>query len=163
MKILASGRLQHERIGHTLNATALVHEAYMKLVDQSRGEWQSRAHFYAVASEAMKRILVSHARARNAKKRGGGAVHVELRPGDAVLDGRELDPLEALSEALERLEEFDERGAAVVTYRFFGGLTYDEIAEVMATSSATVRRSWTAARAWLRVELGGEWEEVPDP
>ncbi len=155
LRRLARSRRRRERDDHTLNTTALVHEAYLRLVDQRHVHWQNRAHFYAVASQAMRRILVNYAEMRNARKRGGGAEHVPFHglaggPGE----GDAIDVL-ALDEALERLKAFNERGADVVTYRFFGGLTYEEIAEVMGTSAVTVRRAWTAARFWLRRELRG--------
>ena len=142
-----------ERAGHTLNATALVHEAYVKLVDQTRVEWHGRSHFFAVASEAMRRILVNHARARNALKRGGKESHVPLDDADVFVSDAQSEEVEALGEALDRLEAFDPRGAAVVTYRFFGGLKNEEIAEVLGVSPVTVRRQWRAARAWLRTVM----------
>ena len=162
LRRLASSRLRHEREGHTLNTTALVHEAYMKLVDQDRVRWQNRAHFYAIAARAMRRILVNHAEARNAIKRGGGAEHVALSHEGIPTQGLDLAEVLALDAALERLKDFNPRGAEVVSFRFFGGLTYDEIAEVMGTSAVTVRRAWTAARSWLRRELrapGTEWRQ----
>lgn len=159
LKALGRARLRREPDGHTLNATALVHETYMKLVDQERVEWQSRAHFLAVSSLCMRRILVSHARARIRVKRGGGAPHVPLDdapplPGDVLTDD-EATELVALDLALEELKAFNPRGAEVVQYRFFGGLEHREIAEVTGVSEATVRRRWTGARAWLRHHLGG--------
>lgn len=150
LRALARAKLRAERAGHTLNATALVHEAYVRLIAQDRVEWQSRVHFFAVASQAMRRILINYARARNAEKRGGGAQHVELN--EAI--GTELaTELVALDDALQELETFNERGARVVEYRFFGGLTHDEIAQAMGLSEATVRRAWRSARAWLRDSL----------
>lgn len=156
----AHGRLRAERDGHTLNTTALVHEAWLRLVDQTRVEWQSRAHFFAVASDAMRRILIDHARRSRAGKRGAGAVVVPL---DAALDtedplalpDEQADELLALDDALARLAAFNPQGALVVQYRFFGGLTTDEIAAVLGTSERTARRTWTVARAWLRRELAG--------
>lgn len=146
----AAARLRLEREGHTLNATALVHEAYVRLVGQQRVEWKGRAHFFAVAAQAMRRILMHHAEARNAGKRRGQAVHLTLdHVADLVSDER-AGEIMAIDEALRELESFNERGARVVEYRFFGGLTNDEIAEVMGLSEATVRRSWRASRAWLR-------------
>lgn len=153
LRHLARSRRRWERDDHTLNTTALVHEAYLRLVDQRRVQWQNRAHFYAVASQAMRRILVNHAEKRNAQKRGSGAEHVALPGLVAAPDGEDTIDVLALDQALERLKAFNERGADVVTYRFFGGLTYEEIAEVMGTSAVTVRRAWTAARFWLRREL----------
>lgn len=150
---LARARLRGERPGHTLDTTALVHEAYIKLVDQTRVEWRGRAHFYGVASEAMRRILVNYAEARNAQKRGGDAVVVPLEDADLSMTDPEVEELLALDRALTRLREFNERGADVVVYRFFGGLTYDEIADVIGTSAVTARRAWTVAKSWLHREL----------
>lgn len=154
LRVLARNRLRSEREGHTLNTTALVHEAYIKLVDQTRVQWQNRAHFFAIASRAMRRILVNYAEMRNAAKRGGGAVRLPIDEVGIVLTEARIDDLLALDRALEQLRTFNERGADVVIYRFFGGLTNDEIAEVMGVAPVTVRRSWTAARAWLKRELG---------
>ncbi|MGI9626275.1 MAG: ECF-type sigma factor [Longimicrobiales bacterium] len=153
LRQLAASRLRYERDSHTLNATALVHEAYVRLVGQERVKWQGRAHFFAIASQAMRRILMNYAEARNAQKRGGKAVHVGLDEA-AVSMGDELaTELLALNEALNNLERFNERGAKVVEYRFFGGLSNNEIAEAMGLSEVTVRRAWRAARAWLRDAL----------
>lgn len=155
---LAHARLRAEPIGHTLNTTALVHEAYLKLVDQTRADWKNRSHFFAVASEAMRRILVDHAKHHRAKKRGGGAMPLDLSAADhatqTVFTDDQADELVALDEALDRLAQFNPDGATVVEYRFFGGLANPEVAEVMGTSERTVRRIWTVARAWLRRELG---------
>lgn len=150
---MAEARLRAERAGHTLNATALVHEAYVRLVGQERVEWKGRAHFFALASQAMRRILINYAEARNAKKRRGKATHVDLDSVAGSMAEDQADELLALDEALKELERFNERGARVVEYRFFGGLTHDEIGEAMGISEATVRRSWRAARAWLRDTL----------
>ncbi len=150
---MAASKLRLEREGHTLNATALVHEAYLKLVDQTRIEWQSRGHFFAVASQAMRRILVNYARERNAQKRGGRHEHVSLIDAHVFQNTIDSERLEALDDALTRLSAFDERGAEVVTYRYFGGLTHAEIGSVLGTSEVTVRRAWTAAKAWLKAEL----------
>lgn len=154
LRELARRRLRSERDGHTLETTALVHEAYLKLVDQTRVEWQGRAHFYAIASQAMRRILINYAQMRNAQKRGGSAPHVPLDLARGVVTDDDLAEVLALDGALERLGAFNPRGAEVVGYRFFGGLQWNEIAEVMGISEPTVRRAWTAARAWLRHELG---------
>jgi RNA polymerase sigma factor (TIGR02999 family) len=153
LRRLARRRLRREREGHTLTPTALVHEAYLKLVGQTRVEWQNRAHFYAVASQAMRRILINHAEARNAQKRGGSAPHLSLDEVELAFTDDEVEELLVLDRALERLTEFNPRGADVVVYRFFGGLTHAEIAEVMDMSAVTVRRAWGAARSWLRREL----------
>lgn len=126
-----------------------MHEAYLKLVDQTRVRWQNRAHFFAVASRAMRRILVNHAEAKRAGKRGGGAVHLPLDEAGLVIGDDDLDELLAL----ERLKAFNPRGADVVVFRFFGGLSWDEIAEVHGTSAVTARRAWSGARTWLHREL----------
>src|SRR5690349_17216896 len=155
---IARGRLRLERPGHTLDTTALVHEAYFKLVGQTRVAWQNRGHFFAVASEAMRRILVDYAKQRRAAKRGSGAVLVPLDDGadqvaDAWLSDSQAEELIALDEALGRLGGFNPQGARIVQYRFFGGMAETEVAQVMAISERTVRRSWSVARAWLRREL----------
>ena len=156
LRILAQSQLRRERDGHTLNATALVHEAYVRLVGQERVEWAGRAHFYGVAAQAMRRVLINYAEGRRAQKRGGGAVHVPLDEATPVLSSDEAGDLVDLDEALTRLEAFNERGARVVEYRFFGGLTHEEIADVLGVSTITVRRAWTVAKSWLRRELGDE-------
>lgn len=156
LRAIAAGKLRYERDGHTLNATALVHEAYLKLVDHDRVEWQSRGHFFAVASEAMRRVLVNYARARNAQKRGGKYDHLKLDDVQVFENSEDADRIEALDEALRRLEEFDPRGAKVVTYRYFGGLTNQEIADVLGVSEVTVRRAWVASKAWLRAEIADD-------
>ncbi len=163
---LAHVKLLFERRGHTLNTTALVHEAYLKLVDQTRVEWQSRHHFFAVASEAMRRILVDHAKAKTALKRGGKAPHASLDEAGHV-PADEPDPgfdqagdLIALDDALQRLQGFNPQGARIVQYRFFGGLSTEEVADVMGVSERTVRRAWTVAKAWLRRELGDSMDGV---
>jgi len=161
LKALAGGKLRSERDGHTLNTTALVHEAYLKLVDQTRVQWQSRAHFFAVAAQAMRRILINYANMRNAQKRGGGAETVSLEEAHAVFSAEQADELVALDTALDELRGFNERGALVVTYRFFGGLTYSEIADVMGISQITARRAWESARAWLRRRLRDEFPGGP--
>ncbi|NNM05404.1 MAG: sigma-70 family RNA polymerase sigma factor [Gemmatimonadetes bacterium] len=150
LRRLAEARLKAERAEHTLNATALVHEAYVQLVAQESVEWQGRAHFFALASRAMRRILINYARARNARKRRRDAVHVDV---DAIADSmaeEQAHELVALDDALQDLEHFNERGARIVEYRFFGGLTHKEIGEAMGVSEVTVRRSWRVAKAWLR-------------
>ncbi|MEZ4588204.1 MAG: ECF-type sigma factor [Gemmatimonadales bacterium] len=154
LKRVAQGQLSKERPDHTLSATALVHEAYVRLVGQERVEWSGRSHFFAVAAQAMRRVLVNYAEARRAQKRGGGARAVPLDEVAEVLSDRQADDVLDLDDALKRLAEFNERGARVVEYRFFGGLAHPEIAEVLGVSEVTVRRAWAAARAWLRRELG---------
>ncbi len=153
LRKIAHAQLRRERAGHTLNTTALVHEAYVKLVDQDRVEWRDRTHFYGVAAQAMRRILVNYAEARRAQKRGGGSEKVPLDESLVALDDAQLDELLALDQALNRLQAFNPRGARVVEYRFFAGLQHDEVAEIMELSTVTVRRAWSAAKSWLRQEL----------
>lgn len=160
LRVLARAKLKGEQVGHTLNTTGLVHEAYLKLVRQTDVTWQSRAHFFAVASQAMRRILVDHARQRATKKRGGRPVPVDLRAletGELALGGPEAAAdaaaFIALDDALNRLAEFNPRGAEIIEKWFFGGLTQQEIGEVLGLSEKTVRRSWQVARAWLKREL----------
>lgn len=160
LKALASNKLAFEREGHTLDTTALVHEAYLKLVGQTRVEWQSRAHFFAVAAQAMRRILVDYARGRGASKRVSGGRAVPLEAASNVVGAafsftaEESEGLIELDAALERLGEFNPRGARVVEYKFFGGLRFKEIGEVLGVSEVTARRSWTLSKTWLRRELG---------
>jgi RNA polymerase sigma factor (TIGR02999 family) len=151
---LAGGYLRRERADHSLAPTALVHEAYLKLIDQRQVRWQNRAHFFAIAAHLMRRILVDHARTRGAAKRDGGQ-RVPLEDGQAVMDPPEVDVLD-LDAALEKLSSLDPRQSELVELRFFGGLTVDEAAAVMGVAPATVDRDWALARAWLFRELGGE-------
>ncbi len=144
--------LRHERVNHTLNTTALVHEAYLKLLGQEQVSWQNRAHFFGVASLVMRRILINHARQAQAAKRGGGVSPATLLDDFAVADGRSEELL-ALDEALERLAQANERQSKVVQMRYFGGMTHEEIAEVLGISVPTVGRDWRIARAWLNREL----------
>ena len=144
--------LAGERPGHTLQATELVHEAYFKLLGSAQVEWQGRAHFVAIAARAMRQILVDHARRRQADKRGGGAQHVTLGDAQAEL-ALPTEELLALDAALDRLQEQDPRLRSVVEYRFFGGLTEKEIAEVLDLTIRTVQRDWVKARAWLHQEI----------
>jgi RNA polymerase sigma factor (TIGR02999 family) len=161
LKRIARRYLRAEAAGHTLSTTALVHEAYLKLVDQTRAEWQDRGHFYAVASGAMRRILVDYARRYSAARRGGDDDGRPVRP--LTLDNIEIanaeraDVLVALDEALERLGRFDERQARVVECRFFGGLTEGETASALGISQRTVAREWVTARGWLFQELQRDW------
>ena len=154
LRRIARIRLRRERSGHTLAATDLVHEAYLKLLPVERVDWRSRAHFFAIASRAMRNVLVDHAVRRGAVKRGAGATALTLEDHDAASE-QPLDDLIALSEALTRLEQLDARQARVVECRYFGGLTLEETAEALKTSPATVSRDWTFARAWLHNELAG--------
>ncbi|HKQ72383.1 MAG TPA: sigma-70 family RNA polymerase sigma factor [Blastocatellia bacterium] len=155
LRRLAKSYMRKERAGHTLQTTALIHEAYMRLIDAGRVEWRNRAHFFGVAACAMRQILVTMARERGCQKRGGGARQVSL--DEAMTIGAGLDEdLVALDEALGALAQFDARKAQVVEMRFFGGLTEDEIAEALGVSTETVRRDWRLARSWLRRKLGEE-------
>ena len=149
----ASRYLRRERPDHTLQTTALIHEAYLKLIDQRNVDWQSRAHFFGIAAQAMRRILVDHARTRKREKRGGDDVKLQL--DDAInVSGKERSiDLVALDEALERLATFDERQARVVELRYFSGMTEGDTAEVLGISPATVRRDWSLAKAWLYQQL----------
>lgn len=149
----ASRYLRRERSDHTLQATALIHEAYLKLIDQREVEWQNRAHFFAVAAQAMRRILVDYARHRKREKRGGDDVKLQLDEAAGVSTGEKSIDLVALDEALTRLSKFDERQAKVVELRYFSGMTEEETAEVLSISPATVRRDWNMAKAWLHSQL----------
>ena len=151
MRTLASSHMRREDVGHTLQPTALVHEAYMRLVDQKRVRWTGRSHFLAIAAQAMRRILVEHARKRNAARRGGGR-GVTLEDHHAVVSDEPVD-LIALDAALGRLEVLDARQAHTVELRFFGGLEIREIAEMQGVSEVTVKRDWRSAKAWLFNEL----------
>jgi RNA polymerase sigma factor (TIGR02999 family) len=151
LRRLAAHYLRGERANHTLQPTALVNEAYLCLAKQDDVRWQNRAHFLAIAANTMRRVLVDHARERRAVKRGGDRRRVTLRSSIA-LDDRDVDIL-SLDEALQKLASFDPEGARVVELRFFGGLTIEETAEAMSASPATVKRTWTAAKAWLYREL----------
>jgi RNA polymerase sigma-70 factor, ECF subfamily len=149
---LAGSYLRRERTGHTLQPTALVNEAYLRLIDQRQSHWQNRAQFFGVVAQLMRRILVDHARARHAIKRGGP--HLSLPSSHADRFGEQPDAdLLALHDALNRLAELDPQQGQIVELRFFGGLTIEETAEVMHISHATVEREWKLARAWLRREL----------
>ena len=153
LRAIAASRMRAERAGHTLSATALVHEAYLKLVDQRRADWKNRAHFFAVAARAMRRILLDYAIARQAEKRGGGEAIVTLHD-DHPDEASSLDDIVAVDEALTRLAALDERQARVVELRFFAGLGMEEIAEALGVSLATANRDWRVARAFLTAELG---------
>jgi RNA polymerase sigma factor (TIGR02999 family) len=150
---LASSQLARERVGHTLQPTALVNEAYLKLVDQTRVAWQGREHFFAVAATAMRRILVDHARGRAAAKRGGQWKKVTLASSVALTDSNSALDLVALDEALSALEEHDQRMLRVVELRFFAGLTVEQTARVLGISERTVKGDWRLARALLRRAL----------
>ena len=153
LRRLARGYLSRERPNHSLPPTALVHEAYLKLIDQRRVRWQNRAQFYAIAARLMRRILVDHARAHGAAKRGGSST-VPLNEIDGGIDPPSVDVL-ALDSALEKLARIDARQSQLVELRFFGGLTTEEAASVLAVAPITVRRDWVLARTWLYRELRG--------
>jgi RNA polymerase sigma-70 factor, ECF subfamily len=156
---LAAHYLGREATGHTLQPTALVHEAYLRLVDQRRVDWRNRAQFLGLAASMMRRILVNHARDRAARKRGGNPERVSLSLIESP-SGRPDVELIALEDALERLTALDERKSRVVELKFFGGLTIDEIAEVLEISPATVEREWAFARAWLYDAIEGAEDEA---
>ncbi len=153
---IAARQLARERAGHTLDPTALVHELYLRLVDQRSASWANRAHFFAIAARLMRRILVDHARARGAHKRGGSAVLLSLGAagGEGASDDAAADVL-AIDEALERLAAFDPEQVRIVELRFFAGLTVEETAAVLGRSPRTIKREWRVARAWLHQELRG--------
>jgi RNA polymerase sigma-70 factor (ECF subfamily) len=153
LRRLARRYMKYERPGHSMQATALVNEAYMRLVDYQRMVWQNRAHFFAVSAQLMRRILVEHARRHNLK-RGGGVQHVALEDV-AVVGGGRAAALVALDDAMNALARLDPRKVRVVEMRFFGGLSVEETAEVLNVSPVTVMRDWSTAKAWLYRELGG--------
>lgn len=155
----AARYLRRERENHTLQPTALVHEAFFKLVDQRHVRWQNRAHFFGIAAQAMRRILVDHARAHARIKRGGSAVQVTL---DETVRADAADAVDmiAVDGALRRLAALDPRQAQIVELRFFGGLTVEESAEVLSLSPATIKREWSMAKAWLFTELRSGWPDA---
>jgi RNA polymerase sigma-70 factor (ECF subfamily) len=155
LRRLARNYMRKERAGQTLQTTALIYEAYVRLIDANRVEWQNRAHFFGVAARLMRQILVGFARERGSQKRGGGARRVSLDEAMIIDEGRDED-LVALDEALDALGQFDARKAQVVEMRYFGGLTEEEIAETLNVSPETVRRDWRLARSWLRQRLSGK-------
>jgi RNA polymerase sigma factor (TIGR02999 family) len=155
LRRMAARYMRREAAGHALQPTALVHEAYMRLIDQRQVKWRNRAHFFGVAAAMMRRILVDQARRRRAEKRGDGWERVTLVGDEAAADGPEEVDVLALHESLERLAAFDPQQERIVELRYFGGLTIEEAAEVVGVSKATVVREWTFAKAWLRAELSG--------
>jgi len=154
LRRLASNYLRRERVGHTLQPTALVNEAYLKLIDQKNAKWQNRAQFFGISAQLMRRILVDHARQRQAVKRGGSdQQRLSITSAQAdVIHQPEIDLL-ALNEALDELAQMDPQQSRIVELKFFGGLSIDETAEVLGISHATVERDWKSARAWLRRQL----------
>jgi RNA polymerase sigma-70 factor (ECF subfamily) len=158
LRQLADRYLRRERADHTLQATALVHEAYLRLIDQNNVQWQNRAHFFGVAAQMMRRILVDHARAHQTTKRGSGGIKVALDDVLDLADVRAADMV-ALDEALTALEAFDPQKSRIVELRFFGGLSIEETAEALGLGTATVTRQWRMAKAWLYQEVTGERKE----
>jgi len=152
LRRLANDYLRRQRPNHTLQATALVHEAYLRLVDQTNVRWQNRAHFFGIAANLMRNILVDYARSHHAAKRGGGQRNLPLAEAAAPSQERAVD-LVALDDALTTLVAIDPRQSRMIELRFFGGLSMEEIAEVLGVSSITVKREWCMAKAWLRREL----------
>src|SRR5438045_5044461 len=152
LRRVAHHHLSGQRPNHTLQTTALVNEAYLRLADQTNPRWQNRAHFFAVAARAMRQILVSYARSQQAQKRGGGALKIDLDEA-ALVSPEESKEIVDLHEALETLATLDSRKAQVVELKYFGGLNYDEMAEVLKITPVTVRRDWRFAKAWLYTEL----------
>jgi RNA polymerase sigma-70 factor (ECF subfamily) len=149
---LAHHYMKQESPGHTLQTSALVNEAFVRLVDQRNVKWQNRAHFFGIAAQMMRRILVDHARSRHYAKRGGGAQHISFEEALVISDERTAEVV-AVDEALQRLEEFDARKSKIVEMRFFAGLSIHETAEVLGVSPGTIMRDWTLAKAWLRREI----------
>lgn len=150
---LARAYMRRERLDHTLQTTALINETFLRLIDQSRVRWHNRAHFYGIAAQLMRRVLLNHARDKKREKRGGGAWKVSLSEADAMSEERSVELL-ALDEALQRLSVIDLRKSQVVELRYFGGLSVKETAEVLKVSPVTVARDWELAKAWLARELG---------
>jgi RNA polymerase sigma factor (TIGR02999 family) len=152
LRKLARSHLRRERPGHTLQSTALVHEAWLRMIDQQSVSWQNRSHFYGIAARMIRRILVDYARAKQTKKRGEAAPKIAFNEAAGAAGGEDLD-LVALDDALKALAEIDPRQSRIVELRYFAGLSIEDTAEVLGISPATVKRDWTVARAWLRREL----------
>ena len=153
LRRLAGDVFNRERPGHTLSATVLVHEVYLRLVDQRRVRWENRAHFLGAAAHIMRRVLVDHARARDAVKRGGGSTKIELTEGMAIAGGTAAEVID-LDAALTKLAALDDRKARIVEMKFFAGMTNQEVGAALGVSDATVERDWTITRAWLIREMG---------
>ena len=156
LRRLAGSYLRRERSDHTLQPTALVHEAYMKLIDQKQVQWQNRAHFFGIAAQVMRRILMDHARKHKADKRGGDAEKLPLEEEILIVSHDRSAELVALDDALETLAKLDEQKARIVELRYFGGLSIEETAEVMGVSVPTINRQWRMAKAWLYSEVAGD-------
>ena len=163
LRRLAHSYLKHERPGHTLQTTALVHEAYLKLIDQRSVNWQNRAQFFALSAQAMRRILIDSARRHTSVKRGSGGTRISLDEAANVSGETANESLLALDMALQELEKLDAEQSRIVELRYFGGLTIEETAEVLKSSPATVKREWTMARAWLYQAMSGSRESVVEP
>lgn len=157
LRRIAARHIRNERVDHTLQPTALVHEVYLRLVDQRQVDWRDRAHFLGVAARLMRRILVDHARRHDARKRGAGARCVSIDDAKELAAPQEM-PVLALEHALDRLEKVDPELARIVELRAFGGLTIEEVAHVLNVSASTVKREWRTAKAWLNRELGSTFE-----
>jgi RNA polymerase sigma factor (TIGR02999 family) len=162
LRSLARAYLRNERTGHTLGATALVHEAYLRLASREHLEPGDRRHFFAIAAQAMRRVLIDHARARGRQKRGADPVREDIEP-DSLLTDQAAEELVLMDEALDRLAQVNARAARVVEQRFFAGLTLEETADVLEVSLKTVQRDWVIARAWLRKEIGVQQATMEPP
>ncbi len=163
LRRLAHSYLSRERSDHTLQTTALVHEAYLKLIDQKSVNWQNRAQFFALSAQAMRRILIDSARRRTSIKRGSGSTKMSLDEAATISGEMANESLLALDKALQELEKVDPEQSKIVELRYFGGLTIEETAEVLKSSPATVKREWTMARAWLYDAMGGSRQSVTEP
>lgn len=163
LRRLAHSYLTRERPGHTLQTTALVHEAYLKLIDQRSVNWQNHGQFFAISAQAMRRILIDSARRRTSRKRGSGGPKVSLDEAATISAETANESLLALDLALQELEKLDAEQSKIVELRYFGGLTIEETAEVLKSSPATVKREWTMARAWLYQAISGAREALADP
>jgi RNA polymerase sigma factor (TIGR02999 family) len=155
LRRLAHRYMRREKPGHTLQTSALINEAYVRLVDQSKIQWEGRSHFFGIAARLMRQILVDQARRRSFAKRGGGALRVSLSEAAAVALEQSAEVM-ALDDALEKLEKIDRRKSRIIELRFFGGMSIEETAEALQVSPGTVMREWTFARAWLRNEMGAD-------
>jgi RNA polymerase sigma factor (TIGR02999 family) len=162
LRRLARSYLRRERPDHTLQATALVHEAYLRLIEQERVTWQNRAHFFGIAAQLMRRILVNHAVAKRTEKRGGFVERLALDEAVSFAEQRDID-LVALDDALKALEALDPQQSRVVELRFFGGLSIEETAEVLGISPATIKREWNTAKLWLRREISRSLNKDDEP
>lgn len=161
LRAIAGAQLRDERTGHTLGATALVHEAYVRLADRDRLDAHDRSHFFALAAQSMRRVLIDHARSRRRQKRGLGQVALPLDAVEHLVSDQAADELIALDEALDRLAAASPRAARVVECRFFAGLSVEETAQCLSTSTKTVQRDWVQARAWLRKEIAADLATEP--